>query len=345
MSGEPVLVTGGTGFIATHCIVQLLDAGYRVRTTVRSAARADDVRTAVRAGADPANIERLEFVEADLLRDEGWPRAVDGAEFVLHVASPFPQREPKDADELIVPAREGALRVLRAARDAGARRVVLTSSFAAIGYGHSPGRPYTEADWTDLGADTDLPAYTRSKTLAERAAWEFMEREGGALELAVVNPVAVFGPPLGPDLSSSVAMLLALLNGEAPGVPKGTTMAVDVRDVATLHLLAMTHPDAARERFLAVAGAPISFLELATLLRDRLGDAARRVPAREFPDWAVRVAALLKPEMRGAAALLGPSRVASSDKAERMLGWQPRDRDEAIVASAQGLVDLGLVRS
>lgn len=341
MSGQLVLVTGGTGFIAAHCIVRLLDAGYRVRTTLRSASRADEVREMVRAGgADPTT---LEFVEADLLVDDGWREAVDGAGFVLHVAAPFPPREPNDADELIRPARDGALRVLRAARDAGVRRVVLTSSFAAIGYGHRPGRPYTEADWTDLG-DRDLGAYVQAKTLAERAAWEFIDREGGALELAVVNPVAVFGPLLGPDLSSSVAMLLALLNGEAPGVPKGTTMAIDVRDVAELHLLAMVHPDAAGERFLAVAGTPITFLELATLLRDRLGAEARRVPAHELPDWMVRAAGLLKPDLRAAAQLLGPSRAASGEKAQRMLGWQPRPRDEAIVASAEGLVRLGLVR-
>ena len=342
MSGELVLVTGGTGFIAAHCIVRLLDSGYRVRATLRSASRADEVREMVRVGgADPAT---LEFVEADLLVDDGWREAVDGADFVLHVAAPFPPREPNDADELIRPARDGALRVLRAARDAGVRRVVLTSSFAAIGYGHRPGRPYTEADWSDLG-DPDLGAYVQAKTLAERAAWEFIAREGGGtLELAVVNPVAVFGPLLGPDLSSSVAMLRALLDGEAPGVPKGTTMAVDVRDVAELHLLAMVHPDAAGERFLAVAGAPITFLELATLLRDRLGDVARRVPAHELPDWMVRAAGLLRPDLRAAAQLLGPSRVASSEKAQRMLGWQPRPRDEAIVASAEGLVRLGLVR-
>lgn len=341
MSGELVLVTGGSGFIGANCIVQLLEAGYRVRTTLRSPGRADEVRALVRAaGPDPTPIE---FVDADLLADAGWPAAVAGADFVLHVASPFPPRDPKDPDELIVPARDGALRVLSAARDAGVRRVVLTSSFAAIGYGHRPGRPYTEADWTDLGG-ADLGAYVQAKTLAERAAWDFVGREGGALELAVVNPVAVFGPLLGPDLSSSVGMLLALLNGEAPGVPDGTTMAVDVRDVASLHLLAMVHPDAAGERFLAVAGAPISFHELATLLRDRLGDAATRVPTRVLPDWAVRAAGLLRPDLRAAAQLLGPSRVATGEKAERLLGWQPRDRDEAIVASAQGLVDLGLVR-
>ena len=341
MSGELVLVTGGSGFIGMQCIVQLLDAGYRVRATLRAPSRADEVRALVEAaGADPSAVE---FVGADLLADAGWPEAVAGTDFVLHVAAPFPPRDPKDPNELIVPARDGALRVLRAARDAGVRRVVLTSSFAAIGYGHRPARPYTEADWSDL-RDEELGAYVQAKTLAEHAAWEFIDSEGGALELTVVNPVAVFGPPLGPDLSSSVAMLLALLNGEAPGVPNGTTMAVDVRDVADLHLRAMVHPDAAGERFLAVAGAPISFHELATLLRDRLGNAATRVPTRVLPDWAVRAAALLKPDLRAAVQLLGPSRVATAEKAQRMLGWQPRDRDESIVASAQGLVDLGLVR-
>ena len=176
MSGELVLVTGGTGFVAAHCVVQLLDAGYRVRTTLRSLARADDVRALVRAGgADPVG---LEFAQADLMHDDGWLAAVDGASYVLHVASPLPMRQPKDANELVVPARDGTLRVLRAARDAGVRRVVLTSSFAAIGYGRpDPGRPYTEDDWTDL-SHPDLTPYVRSKTTAERAAWDSSRRTG-----------------------------------------------------------------------------------------------------------------------------------------------------------------------
>lgn len=345
MSDELVLVTGGTGFVGVHCVVQLLDAGYRVRTTLRTSSRADEVREMVRrGGADP---EHLEFVEADLLHDEGWAAAAAGASYVLHVASPFPVRQPKDANELIRPARDGALRVLGAAHDAGVRRVVLTSSFAAIGYGRpDPGRPYTEEDWTDLSAP-NLPPYTRSKTVAERAAWDFVdrvERESGGLELAVVNPVPIFGPALGPELSTSVELLLGLLNGRVPAIPNGSTTGVDVRDVADLHLRAMTHPDAAGERFLAVSGDPITYPDLAKVLRERLGADAKRVPTRVLPDWVARVGALVSTELRAVAPQLRRRRDASSAKAEQMLGWSPRPLDEAVVASAESLVRLGLVR-
>src|SRR5215471_17128477 len=190
------LVTGGSGFIGCHCILQLLAAGYEVRTTVRNLKREADVRAMLKTGgAEPG--ERLSFVAADLEKDAGWAEAVTGCEYVLHVASPLPPKEPKHEDELIVPAREGSLRVLRAARDAGVKRVVLTSSFAAIGYGHAPqDAPFNETSWTDPNGHDVLP-YAKSKTLAERAAWEFIAAEGRGLELSVVNPVGVFGPVLG----------------------------------------------------------------------------------------------------------------------------------------------------
>ncbi|MDQ2661900.1 MAG: aldehyde reductase [Actinomycetota bacterium] len=341
MSGELVLVTGGTGFIGAHCIVQLLRAGHPVRTTVRSVARADDLRALVRAGgADP---ERIEITPADLMHDDGWSAAVDGVAYVLHVASPFPIREPRRPDDVIAPARDGTLRVLRAANQAGVRRVVLTSSFAAIGYSTQPDRPYTEADWTDP-ATPGLSTYVRSKTVAERAAWDFIDREGSGLELATVNPVGVFGPALGPDLSTSVALLRALLDGAVFAVPRGETSGVDVRDVADLHLRAMTHPDAAGERFLAVAGDPITYPDLARLLREQLGERATRVPRRTLPDWVARIGALVNSDLRAVVPELRRSRRASSEKAERVLRWRPRPRDEAILASAESLIRLGLVR-
>ncbi|WP_448811277.1 SDR family oxidoreductase [Agromyces bauzanensis] len=340
MSDELVVVTGGSGFVGVNCVVRLLDAGHRVRATLRSPERADAVRDMVRlGGADPAN---LEFATADLLGDDGWREAVAGATYVLHVASPFPVRQPKDPNDLIAPARDGSLRVLQAARDARVRRVVLTSSFAAVGYSTRPDRPFTEKDWTDPD-DPGLSPYVRSKTVAERAAWDFVDREGGDLELSVVNPVGVFGPALGTDLSSSVALLLALLKGNVPALPHGQTSGVDVRDVADLHVRAMTHPDAAGERFLAVSGEPITYPDLARLLRERLGDDAKRVPRLVIPDWVVRVGARFNADLRQLVPELDRSRRASSEKAQRMLGWQPRPRDEAIIASAESLLRLGLV--
>ena len=338
-----VLVTGGSGFIGSHCIVQLLAAGHRVRTSVRSRGREGVVRAMLKqGGAEPG--ERLSFVEADLERDAGWPQAVAGCDYVLHVASPFPPDLPKHEDELIVPAREGALRVLRAARDAGVRRVVLTSSFAAVGYGHPPQpAPFDETSWTDLDGAGVLP-YIKSKTLAERAAWDFIAREGGALELAVVNPVGVFGPVLGPDYSTSILLVQRLMDGAMPGCPQLCFGVVDVRDVADLHLRAMTDPAAAGERFLAVAGDFLWIREIARALRRQLGASARKVPTRQLPNWLVRLAALRDPAIRQILPELGMHKNASSAKARRVLGWSPRPPQDAVVATAESLLRLGLLR-
>ena len=343
MTGEQVLVTGGSGFIGGHCILQLLRAGYRVRTTVRSLAREAEVRATLRA-AGAEGLEALSFVAADLLADAGWPEAAAGCDRVLHVASPFPPEVPKHEDDLIRPAREGALRVLRAARDAGAKRVVLTSSFAAIGYGHvQPDRTYTEQDWTDVDGP-DTTAYVRSKTLAERAAWDFLAREGGALELAVVNPVGVFGPVLGPDYSASIEIVQRLMDGALPGLPKLSFGVVDVRDVVDLHLRAMVDPAAAGQRFLAVAGDFMLVSEIAAVLKTRLGAIGRRVSTRQAPDWVIRLAALFLVEARAAVPELGKTKNATSDKARRVLGWAPRTREDAIAATGESLARLGLVK-
>jgi nucleoside-diphosphate-sugar epimerase len=341
MSGELVLVTGGSGFIATHCIVQLLDAGYRVRTTLRSLKREADVRAMLRTGgAGPGG--DLSFVATDLMSDAGWPEAVAGCDFVLHIASPFPPGSPKHEDELIVPAREGTLRVLRAARDAGVRRVVQTSNFGAIGYGQQRmDRPFSEENWTD--PDSGVSAYVKSKTLAERAAWDFIAREGGSLELSVINPVGVFGPVLGPDYSSSIQLVKLLMDGAMPGTPRLSFGVVDVRDVADLHLRAMTSPAAGGERFLAVAGDSMSLHDIALLLRARMGDAADRVPTRTLPDLMVRLAALFAPSLRQMLPDLGKVRNATSEKARRVLGWTPRSNEEAIIATAESLLRLGLL--
>ncbi len=344
-----VLVTGGSGFIGSHCILQLLGAGYDVRATVRNLKREPDVRAMLtRAGTDPGN--RLSFCAADLERDAGWPEAVLGCEYVLHVASPFPATVPTHEDELIIPAREGALRVLRAARDAGVRRVVLTSSFAAIGYGHKPQKePFTERDWTDLSGD-GLTAYVKSKTIAERAAWDFISTQapnslGGKLQLSVVNPVGVFGPVLGPDYSTSILIVQRLMDGAIPGLPKLYFGAVDARDVAALHLRAMTHPAASGERFLAVAGDFMSVLDIAKLLKSSLGVAAKKVPTRQLPDFVIRLAAVFDPAVKQIVPELGKRKNATAEKAKSMLGWSPRSREESIIATAESLLRLGLLKN
>jgi nucleoside-diphosphate-sugar epimerase len=339
-----VLVTGGSGFIGSHAIVQLLAAGHTVRTTVRSQAREADVRAMLREGGVTDRGDQLSFFEADLTSDAGWAEAARGCEYVLHVASPFPPNVPKDENELIIPAREGTLRVLKAARDADAKRVVLTSSFAAIGYGHEQqAAPFTEKDWTNPNGEGVSP-YVKSKTLAERAAWEFIGREGRRLELAVVNPVGVFGPVLSADYATSVLMVQKMMDGELPGCPRLKFGVVDVRDVVDLHLRAMTDPAAKGERFLAVSGDFVWMVEMAKALKSRIGATAGRVPTRELPDFLVKLAALKDGAVKQIVPELGVEKNATSEKAMRVLGWSPRSREDALVATAESLVRLGLVK-
>jgi nucleoside-diphosphate-sugar epimerase len=337
-----VLVTGGSGFIGSHCILQLLEQGYQVNTTVRSLKREPEVRALLKqAGSDPG--ARLHFFAADLEKEEGWKQAVAGCEYVLHVASPFPGNVPKNEDELIIPAREGALRVLRAARDAGVKRVVLTSSFAAIGYGNPlQDQALDETTWTNPNGPDVMP-YVKSKTIAERAAWDFMAKEGGTLELAVVNPVGVFGPVLGKDYSTSIQLVKRLMDGSMPGNPKLKFGVVDVRDVADLHLRAMTDPAAKGERFIAVAGDFLSISDMSRTLKSRLGKAARKVPTRELPNWLLKVAGLWDQGVKQIVPELGKPRNATNAKARRMLGWKPRTSEDAIVATGESLVKHGLL--
>lgn len=343
MAGELVLVTGGSGFVGAHCIIQLLNAGYSVRATVRSLAREAEVRQMLRTGGVEAG-ERLSFAAADLTKDDGWKEAVAGCAYVHHVASPFPPSIPRHEDEVIVPARDGALRVLRAARDAGVRRVVLTSSYAAIGYGQpQQSAPFDETNWTNPDGD-DVRAYVKSKTLAERAAWDFMAREGGAMELSVVNPVAIMGPVLGADYSTSILLVRRLLDGDMPGCPRLFFGIVDVRDVADLHMRCMLDPAAKGERFLALAGEFLSVAQIARILKRRMGPLARRTPTLELPDFLVRLAARRDPEVQQILPELGKRKNGTNAKARNVLGWSPRSNEEAIVATAESLVALGLVK-
>jgi nucleoside-diphosphate-sugar epimerase len=318
---SPVLVTGGSGYLGTQLIAALLRDGRQVRATVRSLQSEGDVRAAVRRGG--ADDSQLELVTAELTADAGWAAAVAGCEEVHHVASPMIQSE--DADEVIVPARDGTLRVLRAARDAGTRRVVLTSSFAAVGYSPKPGAEYTEADWTD--PDTPgLPLYPRSKAIAERAAWDFVEHEGGDTELVVVNPTFILGPALTAQARSSLQLTKAMLDGTMPVLRRQRFGVADVRDVADLHIRAMAAPGAAGQRYLALADGPtISFLQMAQILRERLGPLAERVPTEE------------------AAGPEPPRLVIHNDRAKQELGWRPRPAETTIVETAESLRDLGLL--
>ncbi len=335
-----VLVTGGSGFIATYCIISLLRAGYRVRATLRSLSRADEVRDMLRVGGI-ISFDCLSFVEADLQREAGWAEAIAGCTYVLHIASPTPNPAFTKEEEFVVPARNGVLFVLRAARAAGVKRVVLTSAFGAVGYGTHKTAPYTEEDWTDL--KQEVPFYQRSKTLSEQAAWEFVAKESQGLELTVVNPTGVLGPVLSADYSHSIQLIHRMLRGELAGCPKITSGYVDVRDVADLHLRAMTAPAAKGQRFIAVAGESISVLNIAHILRHALGDKASKVPTKELPNWLLRVVGWFNPQVRLLVPHLGLVKRASHAKASQLLGWQPRSNQEAVLATAQSLLELGLV--
>jgi nucleoside-diphosphate-sugar epimerase len=324
-TASSVLVTGGSGFIAGHCILQLVEQGYRVRATVRSLGREESVRS-VLADAGMANTDALEFVAAELTSDAGWGDAVTNVDYVLHVASPVQPGHVENEDDLIVPARDGALRVLRAARDAGVKRVVLTSAFHAVSWGHPhDDHVFTEADWTVLDGP-GVDAYGKSKTLAERAAWDFMAAEGGTMELATMLPVAVMGPVLGRDVSGANHLIQTIMSGGIPGFPDIYLPVVDVRDVAAGHIAAMVTPDAAGERFLLASGPVIAMRDIGATIRSRLGAAADRVPTRSIPNFVVRAAALFSPRFRSMVLDLGYRKRLSDAKARRILGWQPRDR-------------------
>jgi len=331
---ERVLVTGGTGFIAGHSIVQALNADWRVRTTVRDLAREPALRTVI---GSHAPLDRFEVVAADLNADAGWREAATGCTYVLHIASPFPSVSPKNDAELVQPARDGTLRVLAAAREAGVRRVVMTSSTAAVAYGRG-GReePFTEADWSDETNRSDTSGYERSKTIAERAAWTWMKEQGQALKLVTICPGAVLGPVLGPDRSASIDIIARLLDGSVPGLARFGWPLVDVRDVAALHLLAMTGPGAAGQRYLA-AGDFAWMSDIAGVLRERVPLLATRVPRRRLSSPLVRASALVDRAVRSRLYELGKHRAVTAEKARRELGWTPRSNQDAIVATAQSL--------
>jgi nucleoside-diphosphate-sugar epimerase len=332
-----VLVTGGTGFLGGWCVAELLRRGHTVRTSVRDVAREPAVRATVeRAGVEADG--RLSVVAANLSSDDGWADAVAGCDYVLHVASPFPPEQPKDPGELIVPAREGALRVVAAALDADVKRIVMTSSVAAVRHGRpaAEDKPYTEEDWTD-GNDTKRTPYVRSKTLAERAAWDHVKAAGAEDRLATIEPGAIIGPVLNDDHSFSMQAVQRLLDGAMPAIPKLGFTFVDVRDVADLHIRAMTDPAGAGERFLAVD----EFLwiaQVADILRERLGDRASKVPTRNAPNLLVRAMSLFDGGLRSIVDDLGKTAYYSNAKARERLGWEPRPVGDSIADTGESLL-------
>jgi dihydroflavonol-4-reductase len=332
-----VLVTGASGYIAGFVIRELVASGWQVRGTIRSLARADAVRATL-------GLPDLELMACDLMRDDGWADAMAGCEYVQHIASPIPSGEPKNPDDLIVPARDGALRALRFAHAAGAKRVVMTSSMAAIAYGHGArAAPFTEADWSRTDS-LEAYAYIKSKTLAERAARDWMAAHGAGMEYVSINPAAVLGPVLGADFSTSLEVVKKLLDGALPGLPNLGFGVVDVRDVAALHVAAMTAPGLDGERFIA-QGRFLTMREVAEVLKNGLGPQARRVPTRGLPDWLLKLLANFDPTVKMVVPELGRRREASAAHALERLAWRTRDEAETILDCARSLIEAGLVKA
>lgn len=336
-----VLVTGASGFIALHCVLQLLQQGYRVRGTVRSRSREAEVREAMQGNVEVG--DRLDIVEADLTKDDGWADAVRGCTYVLHVASPFPNYVPKHEDEVIKPAKEGTLRVLEAAAAAGVQRVVLTSSLAAVSAGHPAdnARVFSEDDWSIIDA---CPPYPKSKTIAERAAWDFVDAlpADSPMELSVINPGGVLGPVLNKHYSTSGEIVRKLMARELPGTAKIGFVWVDVRDVASAHIAAMTTPDAAGKRFCcALEHSWIS--EVARILDQHFGPKGWKIPRRNLPSFVVRIVAIFDPSVRIVVGDLGRIRKVSNQQIRDVLNWQPHSLEEMVISMGESMVEQGIV--
>ena len=333
---EKVLVTGATGFIGLHCIAQLLQQGYSVTGTVRSPNRIEEFKQAI--SEQQLSTENLSFVEADLTKDEGWDEAVAGCDYVLHVASPFIVGVPKHEDELIIPAVEGTRRVIEAAINEGVKKVVQTSSCAAIIETHNGKTHFTEDDWTDA-SHPKTPAYYKSKTLAEQKAWELVGAQS-TTKLAVINPAGVFGPTLSDDIGVANAFVLQVIDGKVPGCPKLHLGFVDVRDVAAAHILAMQKPEADGERFI-ISEREYWFREFSAVLR---AAGYEKAPSREMPNWLVKFLGLFDPPTRQMSQMIGKEKITPSDKAKKLLGWKPRPADESLRDTAAQIVEKGMVK-
>ena len=336
---ETVLVTGGTGFIGLHCLQQLLDKGYKVRTTLRSESRKQEVMEAMKKHS--SNCENLEFFIADLLNDDGWKEAVEGSKYVLHVASPFFLGEPENEDVFIKPAVEGTLRVLKACADSDVQKVVLTSSFAAVGYGHSREKEvYTEEDWSSV--DGEISPYAKSKTLAEKAAWDFVENleESKKFNLTVINPVAVTGPMLTSDIGSSNDFLLKLISGSMPACPKIHMGYIDVRDVAKAHIFSMTEEKTNGERII-VSENEMFFAEVGKTLNEA---GFKKSPTKEMPNFLVKIMSLFVGELKTLLSALNRKGDIDKTKAKSFFNWDYISTEQSVTETAQQLQDMGLIK-
>jgi len=341
MKTPPILVTGASGFVAIHTIIQLLEQGYAVRGTIRSLNKEADLRNTIMKYVQ-AN-DRLEILPADLEQAAGWEGAMSGVETVLHVASPFPLFEPEKEDDLIIPAVQGTLRVLQAAHKAGVKRVVQVSSVAAISSGHTgENKTFTEADWSDLSKD--IGAYAKSKTLAERAAWDFINgaENTNKMELATINPPLILGPVPNKDFRTSIELIRTLMLGQVPGVGRIKMGVVDVRDVASAIILAMQTPEAAGRRWLVAADKSLWLKDIAELLHGKY-TGRYKINKIQFPSFLVRFIGLFDKKVARVTGSLNWDYDLSNANAKHTLKWRPRPAEESVLAMAESLIEQGVI--
>jgi dihydroflavonol-4-reductase len=330
---EKVLVTGGSGFIALHCIDQLLEKGFMVRTTIRSESRKDEINKAM--DKYPNLDQNLEFHICDLLEDKGWDAAVDGCDYVLHVASPFILEVPNDEDVLIRPAVDGTLRVLNACFKANVKKVVLTSSVAAVAYGHGREKTFDESDWSNTDEDSGITPYAKSKTLAEKAAWEFVEKldTNNKFDFTVINPVGVFGPMLTSDMGTSNSLVSKLINGELPACPATHMGYVDVRDVARAHVFSMLNSSTNDKRII-VSESEMFFVDVGRILNNA---GFKKSPTKQMPNWLVKILAIFVKELSGVTKSLGKRVDTDKSRAKSLFDWDYISAKDSIVDTANQL--------
>ena len=330
---EKVLVTGGSGFIALHCIDQLLEKGFMVRTTIRSESRKDEISKAM--DKYPSLDQNLEFHICDLLEDKGWDAAVDGCDYVLHVASPFILEVPSDEDVLIRPAVDGTLRVLNACSKANVKKVVLTSSVAAVAYGHGREKTFDESDWSNTDEDSGITPYAKSKTLAEKAAWEFVEKldTNNKFDFTVINPVGVFGPMLTSDMGTSNSLVSKLINGELPACPATHMGYVDVRDVARAHVFSMLNSSTNDKRII-VSESEMFFVDVGRILNNA---GFKKSPTKQMPNWLVKILAIFVKELSGVTKSLGKRVDTDKSRAKSLFDWDYISAKDSIVDTANQL--------
>ncbi|MDH6363050.1 nucleoside-diphosphate-sugar epimerase [Enterococcus sp. PF1-24] len=338
-----VLVTGGTGFLGLQIIFQLLQQGYQVRTTLRSIASKDKIIETLQTNG-LTNLEQLSFIETDLSKNAHWPAAMADCEYVLSVASPVFFTIPENEEDALRPAVDGITRILKAAKTAGVKRVVMTSNFGAVSFSKKNARiATTEDDWTNP-EEKGLSIYEKSKLLAEKTAWDFIKTEGGALEFTTINPVAIFGSPLSNHISGSFNLLKNLFANPAKAYPNLPLNIVDVKDVADLHIRAMISPQAKGQRFIATADGQISMLEIANLIKEQRPELADKVSTKTLSSTLIRITALFNQQAKEGALFLNMSRNVSNEKAKKLLNWQPTTNEEIVLKSIDSMVKYGIIK-